>query len=269
MERLRMVARSEGDDPGLLAQEAASVLADCAGDPAALVTACRRLVDHQATSGPVWWLAARVLAAADPVDEAWQAAAELAEDATAGALAYHLPADLRVVVVGWPDQAAVALARRGDCEVLVVDAIGTGGGLATRLRRAGTDAVAVDQSGLGAAVTASAMVLLEARAVGPDGFLAAAGSLAAAAVARHAGVPVWVVAGVGRVLPQGLWKAMLDRLEGAAEPWDRADDIVALALADRLVGPDGPQSPGEVAGRPTCPTVADLTRTSPSFHAGP
>jgi hypothetical protein len=210
-----------------------------------------------------------VLAAADPVDEAWQAAAELAEDATAGALAYHLPADLRVVVVGWPDQAAVALARRGDCEVLVVDAIGTGGGLATRLRRAGTDAVAVDQSGLGAAVTASAMVLLEARAVGPDGFLAAAGSLAAAAVARHAGVPVWVVAGVGRVLPQGLWKAMLDRLEGAAEPWDRADDIVALALADRLVGPDGPQSPGEVAGRPTCPTVADLTRTSPSFHAGP
>ena len=47
----------------------------------------------------------------------------------------------------------------------------------------------------------------------------AAGSHAAAAVAHHAGVPVWVVAGVGRVLPQRMWEALTQRLdEGEDEP---------------------------------------------------
>jgi len=232
-----MVARAEGEDPGLVAQEAAAVLAACADDPAGLVTACRRLVDHQTTSGPIWWLAARVLAASDPVEEAWRAADQLGNDATSAALGYHLPAELQVVVVGWPDQAAAALARRGDCNVLVVDAIGPGGGLATYLRRAGTDAIAV------------------------DGFAAAAGSLAAAAVGRQAGVPVWVVAGVGRVLPEPLWQAMLSRLEAGPDPWDRPVEVVPLALVDQVVGPDGPQLPAEVAARTDCPAVAELTRT--------
>ena len=48
---------------------------------------------------------------------------------------------------------------------------------------------------------AADLVLLEASATGPDAFVAVAGSRAAAAVARHAGVPVWVVVGVGRRLP--------------------------------------------------------------------
>src|SRR5436305_1981078 len=84
MERLRMVARASGEEPGLLAQEAAAALAGCADDPRALVMACRRLVDRQATSGPLWWLAARVVAAADPVIEAWMSAELLREDAGAG-----------------------------------------------------------------------------------------------------------------------------------------------------------------------------------------
>jgi len=256
-----MVARAQGEDPGLVAQEAAAVLAACAGDPASLVTGCRRLVDHQATSGPIWWLAARVLAAADPVAEAWRAADQLGADATPGALAYHLPADLQVVVVGWPDQAASALARRGDCNVLVVDAIGTGGGLAAHLRRAGTDAIVVDQSGLGAAVVAGGLVLLEASAVGPDGFVAAAGSLAAAAVGHQAGIPVWVVAGVGRVLPQALWQALVGRLEAGPDPWDRPHDVIPLALVDNVVGPDGPRPATDPPARADCPVVPELTRT--------
>jgi len=55
-----MVARASAEDPGLLAQEAAAALAGCAEDPRALVMACRRLLERQATAGPVWWLAARV-----------------------------------------------------------------------------------------------------------------------------------------------------------------------------------------------------------------
>ena len=264
IERLRMVARAEGEDPGLVAQEAAAVLAACASDPAGLVTGCRRLVDHQTTSGPMWWLAARVLAAADPEEEAWRAAEQLGGDATASALAYHLPPDLRVVVVGWPDQAANALARRGDCSVMAVDAGGLGGGLARNLRRRGTEATVVDEAGLGAAVVASGLVLLEATAMGGEAFVASAGSMAAAAVARHARVPVWVVAGVGRVLPEPLWLAMLARLDAGADPWDRPTDVVPLALADQVVGPDGPEPAADVGHRADCPAVPELTRTWPA-----
>ena len=264
IERLRMVARAEGEDPGLVAQEAAAALAACAGDPAGLVTGCRRLVDHQTTSGPIWWLAARVLAAADPEKEAWRAAEALGRDATPSALTYHLPADVRVVVVGWPDQAASGLARRGDCPVLVVDAAGLGGGLARNLRRAGNDATVVDESGLGAAVVASGLVLLQATAMGPEGFAATAGSLAAAAVARQGGVPVWVVAGVGRVLPEALWQALVGRLGAGADPWDRPVDVVPLDLADQVVGPDGPEAPGDARKRADCPAVPELTRTWPA-----
>ncbi|MGI9033972.1 MAG: hypothetical protein ACR2HY_09935, partial [Acidimicrobiales bacterium] len=266
IERLRMVARAQGEDPALVAREAAEVLADCAGDPAALVTGCRRLVDHQPTSGPIWWLAARVLSAADPEEEAWRSADLLAGDATPGALGYHLPEDTTVLVVGWPDQASEALRRRGDCRVLVVDDISTGGGLARWLRRAGSDALVVEHAGMGPAAAASGLVLLEATALGAAGdgeagFVAAAGSRAAAAVARSAGVPVWVVAGVGRVLPGPLWQAMVGRLEAGTDPWDRPDEVVPLALADQVVGPGGPFPAAEAPARADCPSVPELTRT--------
>ena len=135
-----MVARAAGEQPGLVAREAAAALAAFAGDPAALVTACRRLVDRQPTSGPVWWLAARVLCASEPATEAWRSAELLWTDPTPKVLAEALPDDARVTVLGWPDQAAAALGRRGDVEALVVDCQGEGRGLVSQLRREGNDA---------------------------------------------------------------------------------------------------------------------------------
>lgn len=274
IERLRMVARATGEDPAVVAQEAADVLAACAGDPPGLVTACRRLVDHQPTSGPMWWLASRVLAAPDPRVEAWRAAEELRDDSTAAALAVHLPDDVLATVVAWPDQASEALRRRGDVAVLVIDGGGAGIPLASHLRRAGSDATAVPESGLGAAVAASGLVLLEAAAMGPDGFVAPAGSRAAAAVACHGEVPVWVVAGVGRVLPAALWTALVERLAAAGDPWEGAEEVVPLELVDQVVGPEGALPPDQAACRPTCPAVPELTRTwaapgSRSRHADP
>src|SRR5260221_6929745 len=102
IERLRMVARAAGEGPALLAQEAAGALAAFAGDPAGLVTACRRLVDRQPTSGPIWWLAARGLAADDPTGEAWRAAEELSGDGTPSTLPAHLPDDVTGGVIGPP-----------------------------------------------------------------------------------------------------------------------------------------------------------------------
>ncbi len=231
IERLRMVARAAGEGPALLAQEAAGALAAFAGDPAGLVTACRRLVDRQPTSGPIWWLAARVLAADDPTGEAWRAAEELSDDVTPSTLAAHLPDDVTV---------------------------GEGHGLARRLARAGNDAELVPESGLGAAAAAADLVLLEAAALGPTGFVAISGSRAAAAVGRLAGRPVWLVAGVGRALPGPLWSALARRL-GPAE-WDGDEELVPVDLIDTVAGPLGPVEIEKALANPGCPPVPELLR---------
>ena len=253
-----MVARASGDDPGLLAQEAAAALAGCAGDPRALVMACRRLVDRQA-SGPLWWLAARVLSSADPENEVWRSARALQDDPTPAVVAAAVPDDATVTVLGWPEQVTEALRRRGDARVLVVDALGDGSALTAALVRAGSDASLVPEGGLGAAVAASTLVLLDASAVGPGGFLAVSGSRAAAAVAYTEQIPVWVVAGAGRVLPRRLWEAMAAAVTAAGEPWQADWELVPIELATAVVGPDGPQAPGDALARADCPEAPELT----------
>jgi translation initiation factor 2B subunit (eIF-2B alpha/beta/delta family) len=245
----------------LLARESAGALATFTEDPQALVTACRRLVDRHLTAGTVWWLAARVLAAADPSSEAWRAAEEIEDDPTSQVVAAALPEDATVVVVGWPEQAGDALRRRADVEALVIDAGGEGEGFSRRLRNADVEAVDVPDSGVGAAVAESDLVLLEASALGPDGFVAPCGSRAAAAVAQHAGVPVWVVAGTGRVLPARLWQALVQRLDAAEEEaWDRADEVVPLDLADTVYGPLGPSPAFDAPKRADCPVAPELLK---------
>jgi hypothetical protein len=245
----------------LLAREAAGALASFGDDPAGLVTACRRLVDRQSTSGPIWWLCARVLGAVvDPIGEAWTAANDLEEDTTVDALIACLPDDAWVTVLGYPEQAGAALRRRGDAHVLVVDSAGEGTGLLRRLERANVDAEYVDEGRVGAAAANSDVVLLEAFALGPGGFIALAGSRAAAAVAKHAQVPVWVVAGVGRVLPDRLWQAIAKRLDDQDDPWAVDEEVVALDLVDLVIGPEGPTSPSEAIRRADCPVVPELLK---------
>jgi len=259
IERLRMVARASGHDPGMVAREAAAALAGCADDPMALVTACRRLVDRQATAGPVWWLAARVVAAADPGSEAWRAAEELYSDPTPGVLAAALPEDARVTVLGWPEQAGEALHRRGDASVLVVDSLGDGSALVRSLQRAGSDASLVPEGGIGAAVASSTLLVLDAAALGSGGFLAVPGSRAAAAVAYTEEIPVWVVAGVGRVLPERLWRAAARSVVEDREPWDADWELVPLELATAVIGPAGPEAPGDALVRSAnCPEAPEL-----------
>src|SRR5687768_16760346 len=100
IERLRHVARADGARPSLLVQEAASALASFGSDPAGMVTACRRLVDRHPAVGPMWWLAARVLCADDPVAEAFRAAGEVEADPTPRVLAARVPMEGAVAVVG-------------------------------------------------------------------------------------------------------------------------------------------------------------------------
>jgi hypothetical protein len=262
IERLRYVARASGADPSVLVRETASALAAVAADdPVGLVPACRRLVDRHLTSGPMWWMVARVLTAADPIAAAWIAADEIDRDPTADLIARDLPDEATITIVGWPGIVAAGLRRRGDLEVLVVDSSGDGSALVRRLESAGVDAVDVAESGLGAAVTVSDLVLLEANAAGPPGVIAAAGSHAAAAVARHAGVPVWLAAGVGRILPHRLWEALTTRLDDCEdEPWDRPEELVPSDLIDAVIGHNGTESPDDALARTTCPVAPELLR---------
>lgn len=263
IERLRYVARASGADQTLLVRETAQALAAFRDDPSGLVAACRRIVDRHPTSAPLWWLCARVLTAPDGQREAWLAVDEMEADTTSGELAFALPEEATACVIGWPEQVGEALPRRGDVEVLAVDSLGEGSGLVRRLVQAGIDAVDVPTSGLGAAVASSDVLLLEAVAVGPSGFVAVSGSLAAATVARHAEVPVWLAAGVGRMLPARMWNALADRrATRLADPWDLDEEVVPLSLVDRIGGPAGLQVPADALRRTDCPVAPEL------FEAG-
>lgn len=263
IERLRYVARSSGADQALLVRETAGALAAFDRDPAGMVTACRRIVSRHPASGPLWWLCARVLTASEPMREAWTASDEIDADATGRALSRAIPDDAVVCVLGWPELISEALPPRGDLDVLVVDSLGEGSGLIRRLQRADVPCTDVAVAGLGAAAANADLLLLESSAVAPAGALAVAGSRAAAAVAHHAGVPVWLVAGVGRLLPARVWENLTGRLDDEAEPWDADDDIVPLDLIDRVVGPSGPETVADALRRTDCPIAPELFRMPP------
>ena len=275
LEHLRHVARVDGADPALVAREAASSLAEVARSTgvaggvvgasgaagAGLLPACRRLLDHHPSNGPLWWLCARVLAAFDPADEAREAGAALAHDQTSLRVADAVPEESSVLVVGWPDTVAYALRRRGDLEVLLLDSGGDGAALARRLESAGNEVALVPDRGVAPAATVAGVVLLEAHAAGPGGLLAAPGSHAAAAVASRSGVPVWAVCGVGRVLPAALWEAALGRLDASGlEPWERDVELVPAGLLDSVIGPTGSVPAEEGLAATTAPACPELLR---------
>jgi hypothetical protein len=260
IERLRYVARAGGSvDQLVLVRETAGALASLGFDPAGLVTSCRRVLARHSTAGALWCLAARVLSAADPMHEAWRFCDELADDGTARKLSASLPEEATVMVVGWPDVVATALPRRGDLEVLVVDAYGEGAGLVRQLLSRDVEAVEVPVAGLGAAAAESDVVVVEAALAGPAAVIAPAGSRAAAAVARSAGRHTWLVVPAGRALPASLFDAACRPL-AVDEPWESDEEIVPADLFDALVGPDGMRPADHLRLRVDCPVVPELLK---------
>jgi hypothetical protein len=262
IERLRYVARTGGLDLGELVADAASALAGFASEPAALVTACRSLVDRHPAAGPVWWIAARCLCAADAEAEAWSSLAELETDTTHHEVLRHVPEAATVVVLGWPVSIAAGLRHRGDCRLLVVDCAGQWGWAMSRLGRSGLEVEEVPESGLGAAVAMADVVLVEAQAIGAGGLVSAAGVRAATAVARQEGVEVWAVAPLGRVLPAPLFEALAERLAASPSPWNEPDELVPLDVVDAVVRPGGLLSPSEATADDAAdaPFAAELLR---------
>ena len=155
-----------------------------------------------------------------------------------------------VTLVGCVDLGVDALARRGDVDVLAVDGDG------------GVDALDVPASGLGAAVVESDLVLFEASAVGPQSALCPSGSLPAAAVAKHTGAAVWMVAGVGRLLPRSMFDPLVHRAIGELDPWEAPEELVPLELVDAVVGPAGAEPVAAAVARTDCPVCPELFRSA-------
>ena len=257
IERLRYVARAGAVDPAVLVQESAAALAGLDDEPGNLILSARRLLSRHPGSGPLWALCARLLTASDGRRAAYEFVSLVEDDPTSTVLAANLPDEARITVLGWPDLIGDALRRRGDLAVLVVDARGEGSPFARRLQAMDVDAEEVDESGLGAACAYSDVIVLEASAVGADGFFGVPGSLAAASVGRATGVPVWLVAGEGRVLPEGIFQSMR-RHQPDVQPWGAADELVSLDLVDVVIRPQGASDVATALAEPDCPPAPEL-----------
>ncbi|HLN04849.1 MAG TPA: hypothetical protein VK217_01120 [Acidimicrobiales bacterium] len=256
IERLRWIARARDETPTTLAAEAGWTLAELAlEEPPALVTACRRLLESHVTVGPLWWVAATVLVAPDPDQAARRAVGELCSDPTAEllarALSQRLGSEGLIVVASPADTVRDALGHRPSSVVRVV---GSSPGLRGEVR--GFAALVEEASGWEfdealEAVDGAAVVLVEALAAGPRGVVLNAAASPLLRAARDSPVPLWAVAGVGRVLNDQLLGEMLRRAGGEVQ-------LIEPGAFEALAGPAGLENATEALARSACPAAPEL-----------
>jgi hypothetical protein len=246
-----------------LAVEAAEALGAFASEPASLVVACRRLLAHHRSHGALWWVCARVLAAADANAASREAVRLLDGDRTADRLAATLPLldEAIVAVVGWPYAVDAALAERLDLAVASVRVDGVDASSALRQRRRDATVRVIDVWDL--ATVDVGRLLVPAAAIGAERAIVPAGThdvLDAVGVAGE----TWLVGGVGRVLPRRLFEAVETAVAHAPEELDDDAELPAevlpLSRFDRVAGPRGPESIADAEARPDCPVVPELLR---------
>ena len=262
-ERLRAVTRRRVDEDRL-AIEAADALAGFASEPASLVVACRRVLAHHRSCGPLWWVCARILAAPDPFMGAREATRLLEADRTADRLGATLPLlddDQVIAVVGWPEAVDLALIERLDIAAVALRVEGSDPAPALR-RRVSERGVRVTDA-WDPLLTDVARFLVPAAAIGPEACLVPAGTGDALDTLHTAVNEVWVIGGVGRVLPARLYDVV--RRETTAEADQGAEfgaplEELAIGRVDSIAGPRGVQRATEAASRSDCPVVPELLR---------
>jgi hypothetical protein len=259
-ERLRYLARwSDEDDDAALVSEAADCLAGFADDPAGLVVACRRLLSHHPASGALWWLCARVLAAPDPADAAWQAWQLVNEDRTAERLSSLLPFphDDPIAVLGWPDLSGRALAERPDLDVVAVRRRSGDDHLRVRLARREPSVRVV--SAVDVAALEPSHLIVEAAAASPTCAVVPDGAPELLGEVEAGGTTGWLVAGVGRVLPERLFTALRHELE-RDDPQRIPVALIDTAAFARIAGPSGLDAPDALVRRVDAPVAPELLR---------
>lgn len=253
-ERLRHLARWSGDGADLVS-EAADCLAGFGDDAAGLVVACRRLLAHHPTAGPLWWLCARVLTAPDSVAAAWEAWQRVHDDTTYGRVAELLPFphDDVIAVLGAPELAGAVAATRPDLDIVAVRRRTGGERLRARLVRADASTRTVDEIELEALEPSHLLV----ETPGADPARAVVPAATSDLLATLTGVTAWLVAGVGHVLPARLFAPLAHCVE--------RDDAGGLELVDvdafaRVAGPTGLDRPDTLPRRVDCPVAPELLR---------
>lgn len=258
IERLRWIARADGESAISLASEAASTLGELASiEPVAVLTACRRLLERHPACGPLYWAAARLLVAADPAEAAEEAVAELWNDETPQHVARALAASLvpgSVVVTSEPAEiVGEALRRRGRYSVrLVAELTGLRSSVRS-LAAAAEDVTGYDRDECEAALDGADAALVEALAAGPALVLLSPAGAVLARAAGDSGVPAWLCVGAGRSLPGPLAAGAARAASEAGAAELLSPDEFALA-----VGPDGPGDPAVVVASATCPPGGEL-----------
>ena len=103
--------------------------------------------------------------------------------------------------------------------------------------------------------------LVLASAIGPEQCLVPAGTADALDALGNAVREVWVIGGVGRVLPGRLYDVMRREVFGVHD-FDDASAIEDLSLerVDRIAGPRSVQRAHDAATRSDCPIVPELLR---------
>lgn len=256
------MARSHGADPLDITFSTAEAFRSIVNDPAGLVVAARRVVEHHPLNAPLWWLCAHVLTAMDPRDALNTCVRDMQADETAAHLARSLPDECTVCIAGWNGHVVDAIARRGDVFALVLDSNGDGADALRYFDRKNVSAELVAPEGLAAAAEHADVTLVGADACGRTEALAPGVSLAIASVAYCAQKPVWLVAGRGTRLADQLWEAMLGEARHRPDPWATGVDLVPLELCSRVVGPTGVVDARVESLNAECPNAPELLRRS-------
>ena len=248
IERLRYVARAGDPDPALLASDAAGALAGLSADPRALLVAARRLLEFHPGCAPLWSVAARVLAAGDARAESDRCIEELGDDPTAEELAVAF--DGSAVVATVPSPVIVA-----SCELrpdLALRLIADGWTLRSAARTLSDhrDLACYLPDELEEAIADATVAVVEIAAAGASGVVVDITTRSLVAGAGRLAIPVWAVAPIGRVLPEPLFRAFVARNDAYVSHYDEFD---------RVVGPDGPETPAVAFARSDCPALAELT----------
>jgi len=254
IEHLRYLARADSGDAAMLVRETAMALGGLRGDPANMVVASRRIIERHPTIGPLWWLCAHLLVADDPRARACELAEAVGDDPTPDTLAEQLPAGATVLTGGSPIAAVPAFAERDDVTVVVLCGNDESWRYFRRLARFGVAVETIDLAELSRGAAAQADVVVVGAAAGCEQrVLAGHDAAAVAAAGAAARLPVWLLAGVGAVLPRRYVEAIA--LAAPDELTELDVDCVA-----RVFGPAGASADVRAALRPTAPFAPELLR---------
>jgi hypothetical protein len=243
IEWLRAIARSDDLPHTELASEAAAALAALGGDPRGMVPACRRLLDRHPEVGPLWWTCARMLAADDPVAEAQAIQDDFAADQVGLSLALDLPSGIEVGMVGYSPLVQELALRRTDLKVCVVH---NGGISFAEVNGRGpeepnwdlderVDDLTADM--LDRVAEESHLLLVEAWAAGDSSFFTQTRIKQATLAAHRGGTEAWLVVGVGRRLPEPMFRALRQRMAETLDPWLVAAELLTPDHVTRIIEP--------------------------------